>query len=288
MGEKIRDIKEIKIGKSKLMVELNEGYSASQGLLIHIQNKKFRYLLTEEDFFHLSTMVMRAWSEFDFLKRKKPDFKQMLDFQQEPEQQDCPCDLLYRIDTLFKHQNIEYRVLDNHNGKVSLLIKFDCLKNAEESLSKIGAKKTKHPMGLENGYKFLYQMNPFSMYVLNDNTIEIFCQLPCRSITKKTWIPLDRMIQKHLWSSQEDINGIPWCDKISQYLYFLCFAVFVDKGFSAHTRQILSENSEILSIEGIEEYFSVIFFNFSHSIINLLLKEDYDRIIPEYHSFIDY
>ena len=48
-----------------------------------------------EDFFHLSTMVMRAWSEFDFLKRKKPDFKQMLDFQQEPEQQDCPCDLLY-------------------------------------------------------------------------------------------------------------------------------------------------------------------------------------------------
>ena len=65
MGEKIRDIHPIKIGNSSLMIELNEGYTASEGRLIHIQNKKFRYLLRESDFYHLSSMVMRAWSEFE-------------------------------------------------------------------------------------------------------------------------------------------------------------------------------------------------------------------------------
>lgn len=287
MGEKIRDIKSIKIGKSSLMVELNEGYSASQGRLIHIQNKKFRYLLTLEDFYHLSTMVMRAWSEFDYLKHKEPDYKLESDFEDTPSIE-TDYSLLSEIDLMLRCQDTAYRVVDCFNGTITLLINPEHIRNAEETLNLAGAKRVAHPFGIENGFKFLYQMHPFSMYRYRDTLIELFCQLPCRSITKNTWIPLDRMIQGNVWASHDDIQGIPWCDKVSRYIYLLCYAIFVDKGFSPHIKRTLSSISEILTYDRIEEYFSVVFFNFTNTIITLLLNEDYDRIIPQYHSFNEY
>ena len=60
MGEKIRDVYPITLIGSKLMVELNEGYSKQQGRVIHIQNNKFRYLLKEKDFYTLSSNILRA------------------------------------------------------------------------------------------------------------------------------------------------------------------------------------------------------------------------------------
>ena len=50
MGEKIRDLKKIHIGKAEFMVELNEGYTKEQGNVMHIQNERFRYLFKEQDF----------------------------------------------------------------------------------------------------------------------------------------------------------------------------------------------------------------------------------------------
>lgn len=71
MGEKIRDIKEITLCGSKLMVELNKGYKKNDGDVFHIQNDKFRYLIKEKDFLKFAGLVLRAESEFDYLKGKE-------------------------------------------------------------------------------------------------------------------------------------------------------------------------------------------------------------------------
>jgi hypothetical protein len=71
MGEKIKDIKSIDVSGTKLMIELNEGYTEKEGRLIHIQNDKFRYLLKERDFLKLSGTILRAKAELDYLKQQK-------------------------------------------------------------------------------------------------------------------------------------------------------------------------------------------------------------------------
>ena len=96
---------------------------------------------------------------------------------------------------------LSYRLLDVQNNMITLLVKDVDLEKLNKILSSIGFIKKKHPMGVEKGYKFLYQMAPFQLYQKDEINIEIFCQLPCASLTPKTWIPLDRLIQKRLWEN---------------------------------------------------------------------------------------
>ena len=289
MGEKIRDIKSINFGKASFMVELNEGYSASQGRLIHIQNNKFRYLLTEKDFYHLSSMILRAWSEFDYLKHKTPEYKGAECF--EP-MQAISDDIYTAMSSLclnLERESIDYRVLDVQPGRVSLLVHPEMLKLFESVTSSVGARRIEHPLGIEAGFKFLYQMTPFKMFSIDNVEIEVFCQLPCSSITSKTWIPLDRMIQQRVWSRYDLRDGdIKWCDKLSRYLFLLCWAVFVDKGFSPRIRAELTNSKSCLSEEDTMKLFSSVFFKYSERIIKKLEREDYDSVIPDYYSFIEY
>jgi hypothetical protein len=67
MGEKLKDIKSIRIDDSEMMVELNAG-SKMSGNIIHIQNKKIRYELTERDFLEFARLIIRAKAEFDYMK----------------------------------------------------------------------------------------------------------------------------------------------------------------------------------------------------------------------------
>lgn len=64
MGEKIRDIGTIKIGKTQFEIELNKATSSRGPRYIHIQNPKFRYLLTERDFYQFSAEILRAKKHF--------------------------------------------------------------------------------------------------------------------------------------------------------------------------------------------------------------------------------
>jgi hypothetical protein len=73
MGEKIKNIKLIKIGRSEMMVELNAGTSPGQGNIIHIQNEKMRYSLTEKEFLEFAGMVIRAKAEIDYIKKGTDD-----------------------------------------------------------------------------------------------------------------------------------------------------------------------------------------------------------------------
>lgn len=289
MGEKIRDIKEIQIGRSRLMVELNEGYSANQGRLIHIQNSKFRYLLTEYDFYHLSTLILRAWSEFEYLKNKKIDKEievNVMNDLSEPKKETLL--FLNKLAEHFNATNLAYRVLDIQKECIIVLIKEDYLQKAEIELMKVGIRKTKHPFGKDNNYKFLYQMHPFLRYENEFVCVDIFCQLPCGSIMPKTWIPLDRMIQSHIWSEEESVNGIQWCNKLVRYIFLLCWAIFTEKRFSDRIKHYLKDNKMVLDNPIANDLFSVVFFRYTPVLIMQLRMDKYDDIIPNYFHFLDY
>lgn len=288
MGEKIRDIRPISIGNTSLMVELNEGYSVSQGRLIHIQNKKFRYLLTEEDFYHLSSMVLRSWSEFNYIKKSKVINRKENEFSKRELISEDTRLFVKNTSEKLQEKNVEHRVLDVQNNLVTLIVKEKDLQIAKNLFTQ-KLKQYYHPYGTINKYHFLYQMNEFLMYKNNNGVfIEVFCQLPCASITPKTWIPLDRKIQNHLWECRDIKNGVCWADSISQFIYHLCWAVFHNQGFSPYAKQFLSEQNYCLEQDEIKELLELVFFNYSPVLINYLKEGSYDKIIPNYYSFTDY
>lgn len=288
MGEKIRDIKPIKIGNSSLMIELNEGYTPADGRLIHIQNKKYRYLLKETDFYHLCSIVMRSWSEFDYIKKKKVEQRSKEDFgEREPIGEGTKC-CLDKIASGLEKKNITYRVLDVQNRLVSICLKEDEIHEFELLIKVLGGKKDIHPYSETYGYVFLYLMTPFLLYKLDNIYIEVFCQLPCASLTPKNWIPLDRMVQKRLWSNAELIDNISWVDPITRYIFHLCWAVFHNNGFSDYERKYLSENKPLLEDINLRNCLLMIFFNFTDSLIGFLKIDDFDNIIPHYFHFKEY
>ena len=288
MGEKIRDIHPIKIGKSSLMIELNEGYTASEGRLIHIQNKKFRYLLKENDFYHLSTMVMRAWSEFDYIKNHIVEVKNENDFSIREEVSDLTMQKLHNFAVMLNSDNIDYRILDIQNEMITIIVKEEELSRFKKIIGKKGSVIRSHPFGTNNGYRFLYQMTPFLLYEYDNILFEVYCQLPCASLTPKTWIPLDRSIQKEIWQLTEENDVVKNCNLVCQCIYHLCWAIFFNKGFSPYSRTFLGKNKTIFYTDQMRKLLEVVFFNYTPSLIEQIQSNNFDTIIPNYYSFIGY
>lgn len=288
MGEKIRDIQRIKIGNSSLMIELNEGYSASQGRLIHVQNKKFRYLLTEMDFYHFSSMILRAWAEFENIKKMPIKIKQEEEFKERKpvtsNMDNYVKDLAFQLYSL----KIDYRILDVQEGLLTIIINPKDFTKAKTFFRQQNAKMLPHPLGLKNGYRFLYQMEPFLLYENGDKLVEIFCQLPCASLTPKTWIPLDRSIQHILWEKEDVNDSVSLCNDSCKYIFHLCWAIFHNLGFSPFERAFLESKKDLLDSKQLCEMFPFVFFNFSPLLVDYLKDSNYDRIIPAYYSFTNY
>ena len=288
MGEKIRDIHPIKIGKSSLMIELNEGYTPSDGRLIHIQNEKYRYLLKESEFCHLCAMIMRSWSEFKYIKDRKIDQRCENDFEKREAISDSTHIKLKELCRLFELDGICYRVLDIQNKLITIVVRTDDISAFEMVIKNYGGKKEHHPFCERNGYVFLYLMEPFQLYKIENIYVEVFCQIPCASLTPKNWIPLDRTIQSRLWENSDYKDDVLWADLIIRYIYHLCWAIFHNNGFSIYERRFLSENKCVLDNDESRQCLLKVFFRFTDSLINYLRNDEFDMIVPNYYKFIEY
>lgn len=71
MGEIIKNIGCIQIGKSIVDVELNHSTQSDEKYEIHIQNDKFRLALPEKEFLQMASAVLLAKKQLDIIKRKK-------------------------------------------------------------------------------------------------------------------------------------------------------------------------------------------------------------------------
>ncbi len=71
MGEKIRDLAEIRMGGADLMIELNHSVSQNYKYDIHVQNEKFRMEFTDKDFLQIASNILLAKRNFENLKEGK-------------------------------------------------------------------------------------------------------------------------------------------------------------------------------------------------------------------------
>ncbi len=69
MGEKIRDLNEINIGGTSLLIELNHSVSKKRKYDIHIQNQKFRMELPDKEFLQIASSILLAKKNLDIMKK---------------------------------------------------------------------------------------------------------------------------------------------------------------------------------------------------------------------------
>lgn len=74
MGEKIKDLSNFCIGKSKIKIELNNGYSKSYSKYdIHIQSDNIQYCLSEAEFMKFASTIINAKRKLDSIKNPKTE-----------------------------------------------------------------------------------------------------------------------------------------------------------------------------------------------------------------------
>ena len=286
MGEKIRDLHEIRFGRSRFMIELNEGYKESEGRLIHIQNPHFRYLINEKGFLNLASTVLRAKAEMEYAKGNPP-----LKSETKADRLTASSRVNEKTAWLagaLAEEQVDYRLIETGDRIATFLVDPGAKKAFRALMEKKECSRKEHPYGKLFGYTYLYQMKEFELYESGGYYFEVYYQLPCMSLTPQTWIPLDRAIQKNAWERQDTEEGIRVLDDRSYYIYRLCWAVFRDGFFSGRTAAELEQRKQLLQDEPFLQLLGTVFFRFTGPLAKLLAEGKYEEIIPEYYRFADY
>lgn len=289
MGEKIRDINTIIVGTCEFMIELNEGYS-DEGRVIHVQNNKFRYLFQEKQFYKLCANFMRSKSELDYLRlhrsaRVKPFDSKTID--------NSNASTIDQLRTFLKNlddKKIAYRVIE-HRDKFATIIVSPSMYHEMSIVAcgeQLSATKLNHPYGKMFGYLFLYQMNEFQLFLYKDTYIQVFYQLPCMSLEKNTWIPLDRAIQKRVWEC-DNVGIFPhMLDNENLFIYELCLCIFQFRYFSEGQINLLSTLFEQTEKKTLIKLLNLVFFSYTDTLMNLLQSNYYSEIINSYFTYKEY
>lgn len=286
MGEKIKDLQEITVGSGKFMVELNEGYLKNEGRLIHIQNKHFRYLLKEKQFMKLASSVLRAREEMKYYKttRMERAARELVELPKTTEEDVKKADELAAALT---GKSVDYRLLEVRRGFATILINDDCYSKYRKAMKELGIKKTVHPYAENLGYHFLYQMRPFELYVKDGFFYEFVFKLPCASLTPKSYIPVDKLIQTHVFA-EACTDEVKRIDDLSYCIYRICLAIFEREAFSTADRELFETHRELLQSEKAGELLRTVFFGFTEELQKLLADLALTEIIPAYYGFSDY
>lgn len=293
MGEKIKDLYPIHIGSSEFMIELNEGYSPEERL-IHVQNQKFRYQFEESAFWDIAGHILKAKLKLECIRSKRAadSYGCKKAAKEEPVGDNTFQEtkgIMGVFCRLIEQHDIDYRVIEIGKKFASIIISNDDYSRLQ---SLIGKNRDtiilEHPYGKLFGYKFLYQMKPFELVKYRGIYIEIVFQLPCMSLTPKTWMPLEKRIQQRVWDNRKSDGKITYIDDTSLLIFKICQAVFKNGYFTDETKTIINKLMGVVDVAVLRALLKEVFFLFTDQLLELVSQQRYDEIIYQYVTFCDY
>lgn len=185
-------------------------------------------------------------------------------------------------------KGVDCRLVRADERLTTILVKEKFHARVPKLMKSLKYKALLHPYSKLYGYRIMYQMKEFQLYVFGDALLEIYFSLPCESLTDKTWIPLDKLINDSIWERQTERDGIPCLDPHSDFIYRLTQCVFSRKAFDEQSRAYFREALPGLDSEDLHEKLRAVFFKFTDPLLALLREGAFDRIVPDYNSFTDY
>ena len=279
MGEKIRDLNSISIGNAQLMIELNEVYTKEEGRVIHVQNPHFRYLIDESGFVELAATILRAKDELYYFKDNNKGSAS-----KQNNHEICREYTKTQSEIISLLEGVDFRVIEKTSSLLSIIVNPSDANNIARFVSAASRfKKLLHPYGKEYGYTFLYQMHQFELYQYQNDYVEVYYELPAYSLTPKVWMPLDKKIQARVWTDAKTE-----LDDTIFYIYKLAYAFFFEHCFTEKTIQYLKSMRFVLKDEAFSDLLKTVFFKYSDRLLEKLQNEEFDELIKDYYTFLDY
>lgn len=190
-------------------------------------------------------------------------------------------------------RNIDNEISSNLNqGKdIDLLFKPSDKHLLKSFLASIGYKQIRHPHW---NSEYLYGVDKFQFYKNKKNGILIDAQfqLSCRSLDAGQWIPLDQVIQQSAWDNSITVSttNIEYntLSPVDELVTLIARAIFDKKCFPQSYINRITTLLHDLQHSQITHKLSLIFFQYTNSLLQQLDKGDFDKIILNYYQFKDY
>lgn len=181
------------------------------------------------------------------------------------------------------------------SGKdIDIFVKIEEKEHFAKIMSENGFLYRIHPFGTEHGWHFAYQLEKHQFWQKKDCPaifyIDVCFRLCCKSLTPKTWVPLDEKINSGIWENvcwNEDLS-CPMLDEKTLFAYLIIRSVFDKRNFSAEYIEEIEKRKFLLDDSEVKEKLFCAFYKFTEHLISLVRSGEYSRIIKEYLSFTDY
>jgi hypothetical protein len=196
-------------------------------------------------------------------------------------------ELIYNtLEKISGNPDVIYAILDDHSNKVFILVSPEQKSVLKNLMKDLGWKY------LKNNYRndvFLYGMDRFKDFVYKNSIITAYFQLACKSTMHKEWIPLDRKINNYaLKNRMFGQDNVYWLENKYDIVYRIAKCIFTEGQFSASDKEKIQNSEYLLNDEKAIGFLESIFFKFTQTLLDMLLKRDYDRIISTYFKFSEY
>lgn len=189
------------------------------------------------------------------------------------------------VDIVEKLYCIDYRIIENEKKRVTILCKKKDYAFIVEIFKENGYAKMIHPLSKYHGYRYEYKLSEFLLFYNKDFEIEIFFELPCRSLTPKILIPLDRMIQGNAWQNPVVENGIYYINPRVYIVYIISNEILAKGMFEEKNRKWIVNNKGYLQEEIVYTMLDKVFFKFTDVLIEKIMNEQFAEIYQLYISF---
>ena len=177
---------------------------------------------------------------------------------------------------------------------IDILVHESYVRQFEEFMAANNFNKCTPPLGRENGWNFAYQLPEYQFWKLNEDKYTLYIdasfKLSCKSLTPKTWIPLDKCINDDIWEKRIFDSKNHWwiMDDETILIYLLVRSIFDKREFKEGYIKGIESRKAFLKNAGVQQKLSKIFFKGTNLLIEQVTAGHYDNIISNYLSFTDY
>ena len=147
-----------------------------------------------------------------------------------------------------------------------------------------------HPFGSEHGWHFTYGLEKCQFWEKKNFYIDICSRLCVKSLTPRTWVPLDEKINSRIWekSSWNKDLGCACLDEKTLFVYLFARAVFDKREFSAKYIEEIEKRKELLGEPEVRDLLSCVFYKFTEELVQLVENGMYEKIVSKFLTFRDY
>jgi len=181
------------------------------------------------------------------------------------------------------------------DGKdIDILVHESCMGQFENFMAENNFERQTPPNGRDHGWNFAYQLPEYQFWKLKEDGFTFYIdasfKLSCKSLTPRTWIPLDKCINDDIWRKREydPVHRLWMMDDETVLIYLLVRSVFDKREFRDGYIEGIEARKPLLQKTDVQQKLSKVFFNYTGVLTGRVMDGKYDGIIGDYLQFTDY